>query len=158
MAFKSLGPVSVPPDQIEQVKALQLLLKSEGSTLIVGKDESFVELSGSLRQFIIEVVRSLQQGDAVSVVSIPQELTAHQAAEVLGVPHAFIRQLIDSDQLPSSPTGALRRIRLTDLLAYKDRQRQLRLQALEELVRYDEELGLSGTILLPPAESGGVAE
>lgn len=156
MAFNVLGPVSVHSDQIEEVKALHRLLKSEDSTRLVGIDESFVELSGSLRQLLLEIVRSLEQGDPVSVVPIPQELTAHQAAELLGVPHASVKQLIETDQLPSRQAGALRRIRLTDLLIYKNRQRQLRLQALEELVRYDEELELCGTVLLPPAEPGGV--
>lgn len=158
MAFKSLGPVSVPSDQIEQVKALHQILKSEGSTLVVGKDESFVELSGSIRQFLTEIVRRLEQGDAVSVVPMPQEMTAHQAAEVLGVPHAFVEQLIETDQLPSRSEGSLCLVRLTDLLLYKDRQRQLRLQALEELTRYDEELGLCGTVLLPPVDPSGAGK
>jgi excisionase family DNA binding protein len=158
MASSIFNPVSVPSDQIEQVKALHQLLGAGGSARFVGKDESSIELTDTLRLFLLKILRNLERGDAVSIVPISQEVTVHQAAELLGVPHTLVKELIETEQLPAYSVGVLRRIRLTDLLAYKDRQRQLRLEALSELTRYDQELGMSGTVSLPSAQPSGAGE
>ena len=137
-----LDPMTMSSDQMETVRALHQLLQKEHSARLVGPDGASVELPDTIRRLLVEAVRKLEQGDAVSITPIPEELTIYQAAELLGVSHVFIEELLESNQLPSGSAGTLRRVRLIDLLAYKDQQKSLRLQALEELVRYDQELGL----------------
>ncbi len=142
MNRRFLDPMTMSSDQMETVGALHQLLQKQHSARLVGPDGTSVELPDTIRRLLVEAVRRLEQGDAVSITPIPEELTIYQAAELLGVSHVFIEKLLESNQLPSGSAGTLRRVRLVDLLAYKDQQKSLRLQALEELVRYDQELGL----------------
>lgn len=51
-------------------------------------------------------------------------------------------KLLDDGKLPFEQPGRHRRIRLDDVLAYRDERRQKRSEALDELVRQSDALGL----------------
>jgi hypothetical protein len=86
MATSTLDPVTLPRAQEDQVSELRDLLKKEGSARLVGRGgEPAVELPDAIFGMLVEIVGLMQQGKAVSIVPVTQELTTQQAAELIGV-------------------------------------------------------------------------
>lgn len=73
------------------------------------------------------VAAELANGGTVTVLATEDLLTPAEAAELLGVSRPYVARLIDAGTIPAErlPNSRHRRIRLSDLLAYRDhRQRQ----------------------------------
>jgi excisionase family DNA binding protein len=71
-----------------------------------------------------------------------RELTVAEAAELLNVSRPFVIKLLESGAMPFRKVGTRRRVRLVDVLEYRDRQDAIANAALEEMVHQAEEHGL----------------
>ncbi len=80
---------------------------------------------------------------------VTQDLTTQRAADLLGISRPFFVKLPESGKLPFHLTGTHRRVYLKDLLAYKEHRDRERRDALDEMAREAEELGLYDKVLLP---------
>jgi excisionase family DNA binding protein len=121
----------------------QLIERSTRQPLrLVGADGDEVELPASLTQVFEQAAHALSGNHAVSIVPTEKELTTQQAADILNVSRPYLVQLLDSGQIPFSKTGTHRRIRLDDVLAYKERKKSERRASLSELTRLSQESGL----------------
>ena len=69
------------------------------------------------------------------------DLTTQQAAELLGLSRTYVVRLIDQGTLPGHMVGTHRRLRASDVLAYRT-DRAHRLDALDAITSADEDLGL----------------
>ena len=106
-----------------------------------GHQETFV-LPAAVVRLLLDVLGQMAAGHAVTVVPIHAELTTQQAAEVLGVSRPFLVGLLEQGKLPFHKVGTHRRVRHGELLAYKCREHEARRQALDELARQGQELGM----------------
>lgn len=73
---------------------------------------------------------------------IHEEITTHRAAELISVSEPYLIGRLDAGRIPYRIDGTHRRIRLTDLMAYKKQADECRDKALAELTRQAEELDL----------------
>ena len=106
-----------------------------------GKDPGDrVELPVELYQVLRQVVQTLQDGLAVSIVPVTQNMTTQQAAELLGVSRPTVIRLLDEGRLPYEKIGSHRRIQLRDLLAYRDERRAAQYAALEATAVDDDDV------------------
>ena len=93
-------------------------------------------------RLVQDALTQLEQGKALTVVTIDQELTTNEAAALLGVSRPFlIHKLLDAGLLPFHHVGSHRRISAGDLLAYREEQ-QRRFALLDELAEEAQELDL----------------
>lgn len=110
-----------------------LLDRQNGHTIEI--DETVYDL---LRQLLI----NLAQNRPVSIIPFDHELTTYQAADLLNVSRGYVLKLLERKAIPYRMVGTHRRIRLEELLAYKDKTRSESDKASEELTRLGQELGL----------------
>ena len=79
---------------------------------------------------------------AGSVKIARMKLTIQQAADTLGVSRPFMQRLLEEGKIPAQGPDGGRRVRLQDLLEFKEREEGLRHRALDELTELNEEMGL----------------
>lgn len=95
-------------------------------------------VTGLLQTILSEVAR----GHAVQVVPVHAELRTQEAADLLGVSRPHLVKLLEEGAIPHWKAGTHRRVRLQDLLTYRERRARDARQALQELADVDQELGL----------------
>lgn len=108
----------------------------------VNEPEELVTIPASVLPLLTDILTQMALGNAVTLIPIYAELTTQQAADMLNVSHPFLIGLIDDGKIPYHKVGTHQRIRLEDLIAYKQEIDQQRLQSLEELAREAQELDM----------------
>lgn len=129
-------------DERELTVIATALARSGQSIRLVDADGSPIEVPGELVVMLRAVVEQLRAGNGVSVASVHAELTTVEAAEMLGVSRPHLVKLLEQGAMPHRMVGSHRRVRLVDVLAYRDRQDEQSRRALDELTAQAEELGL----------------
>lgn len=88
---------------------------------------------------LVEALTQIADGNGVLVVPILPEISTQQAAELLDVSRPHLIRMLDRDELPYRRVGSHRRIRLGDVLAFREgareRKEAQRKEALHELSR-----------------------
>ncbi len=91
---------------------------------------------------LIRILDHLSDGDAVAVVPHHAELTTQQAADMLGVSRPyFIEKVLEAERIPFRRVGNRRKIRVKDLIAYRDEDYRRRRQVADELTTLNQEIG-----------------
>ena len=123
-------------------RALTRSISGVNPTRLVNADGEAVEVPPELVDVLIAIVRQLQAGNGVSVAAMHTDLTTVEAAELLNVSRPHLIKLCENGAMPFHTVGTHRRLRLLDVLAYRDRQDAAAQQALADLTAQAEELGL----------------
>lgn len=106
------------------------------------KPVQVVALPESVMQLLVKMLDVIGQGNSVTLTPVQQEITAQQAADILNVSRSYLVQLLRKNEIPHRKVGTRSRVRLQDMLAYKESMYQKRLDTMNELTAYDQELGL----------------
>lgn len=136
-----IRPGSVQSHDLEVIERALTREGVEGARL-VDSDGATVEMPAELVGALKAIVEHLRAGHGVSVASLQAELTTVEAAELLNVSRPHLVKLVDGGALPFRMVGTHRRLRLVDVLAYRDEQDVVSREALDELTRQAEALGL----------------
>ncbi len=99
-----------------------------------------VVLTPGLSSLLMEVLRHIGRGDAVTLVPVSQMLTTQQAADILNVSRPFLISLLEKEDIPHVLVGRHRRIKAVELFAYKRRRDGERAEALSSLAASDADL------------------
>jgi excisionase family DNA binding protein len=119
-----------------------LLTKDPADAAIVAPDGTLVHLPPAVYEVLSQVIAAMRAGRAITVAPLAQRLTTQEAADLLGISRPTVVKLLDDGRIPFEQPGRHRRIRLDELLAYRDQRRTERSKALDELVQQTEALGL----------------
>jgi excisionase family DNA binding protein len=113
-----------------------------GQARLVAADGQSIALPDELLDVLVQVTAAMQAGLAVTVAPHHLTLSTQDAADLLGISRMTLVRLLEAGKIPFEQPGRHRRLRLVDLLEYRDRQRRRAEQALSDMVADSERLGL----------------
>lgn len=99
------------------------------------------ELPPSVAAALRTLTALLARGDDVALVPVHKELTTHEAAALLNVSRPFLVKLLDEGIIPSTRVGTHRRVRLNDVLAYRQQRAETNTRRLDEMLSYAQQHG-----------------
>jgi excisionase family DNA binding protein len=131
-------------DQLRHIFALQMTEGQQANLSFAspgGETRNFT-LMPALTNALLDILRLISNGRGIRMTPMEAELTTQEAADLLSVSRPFLIRLLEKGDIPFTPVGRHRRVRATDLFAYKTERHQIRSVALSELVALDSEGGL----------------
>ncbi len=93
-------------------------------------------------RLLLDILREMARGNAVSIMPIHAELTTQQAADFLNVSRPFLVGLLKQGKIHHLKVGTHRRIKFSDLKDYKIKQEQEQNQIMEKLAAEAQRLNL----------------
>jgi len=115
---------------------------SKAIEIEVSGEKDPIKIPVSALKHLNTIIDLMAQGKAITVNSVDAEITTQEAADLLNVSRPFVIKLLDNGKIPFHMVGSHRRIRLEDLLVYKQNMEKEREEALTELTRISQELDL----------------
>jgi len=138
-----IRPGSVEQRELALVeRALDRAAGDRHAARLIDADGTPVDVPEQLVEVMMAIVQHLRAGHGVSVAALHAELTTVEAAELLNVSRPHLIKLLDNGAVAFRMVGTHRRVRLVDVLAYRDREDAEAPAALDELTVQAEELGL----------------
>jgi len=109
------------------------------SALRAGDAVTFGDLPETLKRLLFELLAQIARNEPVAILPLEAQLTTKEAADLLGVSRPHLVKLLEQRKIPFTRVGKHRRVLLKDVLDYQERTRE---EALDELQRQAQELGL----------------
>lgn len=103
--------------------------------LHIGDDADVLELPAEAVKLLRDILAAIASGERVSVLTQHAELSTFEAAAILNVSRPYLIKLLDEQHIPSRKVGSHRRVRLDDLMAYKERDDRARQEVMNQLIQ-----------------------
>ena len=131
------------PSANEKAAANQLrqILAADTKLRVLDEERGNAEitLTPGLSSLLMELLRYIGSGDAVTLVPVSQMLTTQQAADILNVSRPFLISLLEKGDMEFTLVGRHRRIKAETLFSYKRIRDGKRGKALSDLAELDAE-------------------
>jgi len=151
--IKRMTPIAAAPAEREDVSRIHRLI--EGVEVVRGSSPEAplrqftlsdpsgrtVPIPASVFYILERVAEVLARGDAITVVPVGKEMTTQQAADLLNVSRQYLVRLLDEGKLACTKVGRHRRLKMGDVLAFKERRDHERKDSLRNLAELTEDLG-----------------
>lgn len=128
--------------EVEQADAAATAL-ARGRVVVLprGRKGEPVEVPASVVRVLAEVLDHARRGESVRVVADDEEISTQQAADLLNVSRPYLVRLVDRGEIPSRKVGSRRRLKVSDVLLYREVDHARRLDAVKALAAEAQELG-----------------
>jgi excisionase family DNA binding protein len=126
----------------ESRQVLKETVEFEGAEMTLTLSCEGSKAPDSLVAVMKKSLQLLSAGQSVEVVGVDREVGTQEAADLLRVSRPFLVKLLDRGKIPSRKVGVQRRILMMDVLNYREREKALRRETLEELAAGDQRLKL----------------
>ena len=103
------------------------------------------ELPAGAVRLLMSVLEAMASGQGLTLIPQNAELTTVQAADILNVSRPYLIKLLDEEKIPHRKVGRHRRIRMEDVMNYKEAIDAERERVLDRLVIEAQELGMGYT-------------
>lgn len=133
-----------PPSSDNEKKELSNLvdnLSSVGKIALVINGQE-IEVPSVIYFALREVVKTLNNGDSVTLIPMDKELTTQQAADILNVSRPYFIKLLENGIIKFRKTGTHRKVLMQDLIEYRDKRSENRHANIEEMSKLSQEMRL----------------
>ena len=136
--------IPAPPQEADKQQAEKLyrMLIHDGAACLVGPDNSKLELPKYVYSILVRVVESMQEGKAVALVPLMEEMSTQAAADLLGVSRQFLVTELETGKIAFHRVGSHRRIYLKDVLDYKKKREVARTESIDRMAKISEDAGI----------------
>lgn len=150
MATSTLERTVLPPSEsLDALAAMLSRVTSEPITMSSGPHGEHLLVPPEVFDVLRSVVEAMAQGQAVTIAPVHQRLTTQEAADLLGVSRPTVVKLLEAGEIPFEQPGRHRRVRLADVLAYRDRASTERRAALDRTVEIADEADMYERTAVP---------
>lgn len=147
--IRRMRPVAAPPKQRAQVAALSRALEGmvhppkrrAPKCQLIGPKGEAIALPELVFYVLERVAEVMARGDSITVVPVGKEVTTQQAANLLNVSRQYVVRLLEEGRIPFRKTGKHRRLRIEDVLEFKEKRDKDRRAGLRELSQLTQEFG-----------------
>jgi excisionase family DNA binding protein len=144
--IRRLEPVRAPREDQAEIAELSTALHTPSTARgthydLIGPGGERHRIPLTVVYGLARIAEVLARGDALTIVPVGAVMTTQQAADLLNVSRQYLVRLLDEGKLPYDRTGKHRRLKIEDVLAYKQKRDHEREEKLDELARLTEELG-----------------
>ena len=95
-----------------------------------------------VNRLIHKVLNIVAQGKDVDVISISDDCSTQEAADLLNVSRTFFVKLLKEKKIPCYKVGTRKRVRRSDVLKYDKERRAESRKDFDEMIKENQELGL----------------
>lgn len=135
-------PLAAAEEERDALEALEELLSGDAVQLVDPDSGEAVQLPPTARSILRQAAHELLRGNRVSLIPVGTMLTTMQAAELLNVSRPYLIRLLERGDLGYEMVGTHRRLRLDDVLRYRQERSERRRDTLRELSHEADELGI----------------
>ncbi len=121
------------------MESLRSTTKKKSVTIVIDGVE--VQLPQIAMKVLGKIISYIAQGKAISIAPADSELTTQQAADILNVSRPHLVKLVEEGEIPHVKVGKHRRVKLTDIMAYRETRKKVRREALGELQKLGQKMG-----------------
>jgi excisionase family DNA binding protein len=125
---------------LDHSNAVNIAIVEDGIERI--EDLPLLKLPPKVLRLFADMLGSLAQGKAVSIIPKELDITTQEAAMFLNVSRPYFVRLLEDGKIPFHKVGTHRRVRFEDVVRYKDERRKASQAAIQGLVDQAQELGM----------------
>jgi excisionase family DNA binding protein len=136
--------IKLTPSEEMQLTAKALLGTRLNIKVETNTQGESITVPASLVEIVQQLVFEIAKGNSLTIITNEKELSTTEAAEILEVSRQHLIELLESGELPIPfrKVGKHRRLRAEDVISFKQRIDQQRLEALAQLAEQAQELKL----------------
>lgn len=127
----------IAKNSVALLKDINLDKKTPISLMVGNKN---IELPPSALKLLVEALRQLSKGNALTLIPRHASLTTQEAADLLNVSRPFLISLLESGEIPFTKVGNRRKVLANDLFSYKKKSEEEQKKAIDDLVAQAEDL------------------
>lgn len=105
-------------------------------------DSEAIEIPAAVFNVLLKVLSLMSEGRPFTLVSMNEELSTQQAADILNVSKPFLNKILELGDISHRKVGGNRRVKFSDVLAYKKQQDRCSKDSLKELADEAQELNM----------------
>jgi excisionase family DNA binding protein len=147
----SLSALLPSPEEAALAKLSSREMAAHVETRASTQQVSFTRKDGELQQvevpvsalrLLIDILTELGDGNTVKMIPVHAEMTTQEASDVLNMSRPTLIKLLDAGDVPYHRSGNRRKVKYSDVIAYKNTIDNKRLETLEALSALDQLHGL----------------
>lgn len=117
-------------------------LKSEFPEIEIEETKEKIKVPLRALKLFAKILKAMSTGKPFSLVPMAAEVTTQKASEIIGCSRPYFVSLLEEGEISYTKVGKHRRVKLEDVLSYKQKMKKAQKQHIIDIMKADEETGL----------------